>query len=489
MNQFITRLWAVGLHGRFDIDIDFSEGVNIVHGANGTGKTTLLHILTNAANLDIERFADLTYRSIRVELSNGLVIGFNASPSPNHRHLSNVTLLIDDQEIATWPPDQEQRDPDVQHNFTRQYRHRISTIRAAKSIDVKATYFPAFRTMIEAWSSLDLYDLARHGLLENRTTRSGRIRRAPSSSRRRDSSGDMPTTLAREFFGQFVPPINYPSPREIKQQLDNTIQRAINKLANEDRSLFSNAFTRVFKAISQPLGTDLDKPRPADAIRTAISHQLDELQSTESAYGLADSNSAFAELKSQLQQSGILATDHDETTTIRILEVYEKALIQRGQLLTDAFRVVREYIDAVNDFLEEKQLVIATPDVESTPRLHIRHGDDRLSPLDTLSSGERQIAGLIYSASHVAQGNVILVDEPELSLHIDWQRKIIHAMMQQFPSKQLIVCTHSPIIAADYGEDMLELTPKATAWCEDPPITFDAEEELWTETQEFEDLG
>ena len=154
----------------------------------------------------------------------------------------------------------------------------------------------------------------------------------------------------------------------------------------------------------------------------------------------------------------------------------------------DAFRPVREYIDAVNDFLEGKQLVTAAQDVESTPRLQIRHDDDRLSPLDTLSSGERQIAGLVYSASHVAQGNVILVDEPELSLHIDWQRKIIHGMMQQLPSKQLIVCTHSPIIASDYRENMIELIPMPTDWVDDERITLDMEDEIWPETEGFEDI-
>ena len=194
------------------------------------------------------------------------------------------------------------------------------------------------------------------------------------------------------------------------------------------------------------------------------------------------------ELKSQLRSSGLLDRGHDETTTIRILKVYEEALTQRAKLLMEAFRAVREYIDAVNNFLEGKQLVTATSDVESTPRLQIRHGDNRLSPFDTLSSGERQIAGLVYSASHVAKGNVILVDEPELSLHIDWQRKIIHAMMQQFPSKQLIVCTHSPIIASDYRENMIELVPKPTEWVQDTSTNFAEEEEIWSETEDFEDI-
>ncbi len=45
MSRFIKHLEAIGIHGRFDIKLDFKDGINIIHGSNGTGKTTLLHIL------------------------------------------------------------------------------------------------------------------------------------------------------------------------------------------------------------------------------------------------------------------------------------------------------------------------------------------------------------------------------------------------------------------------------------------------------------
>lgn len=488
MNPFIRRLLAIGVHGRFDIDVGFSDGVNIVHGANGTGKTTLLHILTNAANLDLERFASLSYQSIRIEISNDRVIEFTGRPSDFPGHLSKVTLLIDGQEIASWPPDINERSPELRGRQRRDVVERLAAIRREMGTDVQATYFPAFRTMIEAWSSPAVSELARQFLIEREGMTSNRLRGAISSARRRTSSDRMPTALAREFFGQFVPLIDYPSPRDIEQRLDNEIQRAVNRLASEDRSLFSNAFTRVFEAISQPSGADFNDSRSADVIRTSISEQLDGLRATESEYGLPNSNSAFVELKSQLGASGILDNGQDEGTTIRILKVYEEALTQRANILTEAFRTVREYIDAVNDFLEGKQLMTASLDVESTPRLQIRHNDDRLSPLDTLSSGERQIAGLIYSASHIAKGNVILVDEPELSLHIDWQRKIIGAMIQQFPNKQLIVCTHSPVIASDYRDTMVELVPKPTEWVQEATPAHAGSEELWSDTDDFEDI-
>ncbi|MNI92554.1 hypothetical protein D3C73_1503640 [compost metagenome] len=55
--------------------------------------------------------------------------------------------------------------------------------------------------------------------------------------------------------------------------------------------------------------------------------------------------------------------------------------------------------------------------------------------------------------------SLVLIDEPELSLHIDWQEDLLHKMMSQLGSRQIIVCTHSPSIAADYLDHMIEVSP------------------------------
>jgi len=86
-----------------------------------------------------------------------------------------------------------------------------------------------------------------------------------------------------------------------------------------------------------------------------------------------------------------------------------------------------------------------------------------------LSSGERQIVTLIYATTKMSQRDVILIDEPEISLNVDWQRKLLPEMEKQIPSKQLIVCTHSPIISAKYRERMIELKPEIT---EEPDMVY-----------------
>ena len=487
MNQYIKRLVAVGLHGRFDIDISFSEGINIVYGINGAGKTTLLHLLSNTANLDIERFSTLIFRTITLEMANGTTFRLDREFGEDLGHHNRVSLRINGELVSELP------DTNVgSRREMIQRRREVESILESERIET--TYFPAFRNLGEAWSSFNLSELAQSGFLNRRMTPN---RSRLNQHRRLQEDLGVPladshtqplqTELARGVFGEFVPFINYPSPRDIQRQLDSAIQRAVNRLASDDRSLLSDVFRQVFEAVSRE-GPDTQDSRTPEEIRDQIGRQLKNLQSTQNAYGIPDSSSAFGDLQSQLELSKIREQESDDTTT-RVLRVYETALNQRDENLRTAFASVRNFIDAVNHFLDGKQLVTAsTPESDSTLRLYVFHDDGTYSQLDTLSSGERQIAGLIYSATHIAQGAVVLVDEPELSLHIDWQRAIIGAMVQQFPSKQLIVCTHSPVIGTEYDDQMIELIPKPTSGEFFSPEVHVYEEEFFLNTDDFEEV-
>jgi predicted ATP-binding protein involved in virulence len=52
---------------------------------------------------------------------------------------------------------------------------------------------------------------------------------------------------------------------------------------------------------------------------------------------------------------------------------------------------------------------------------------------------------------------IFIVDEPELSLHIDWQEKFVDAIRKANPNVQLILATHSPAIILDRDEACIDL--------------------------------
>ena len=87
---------------------------------------------------------------------------------------------------------------------------------------------------------------------------------------------------------------------------------------------------------------------------------------------------------------------------------------------------------------------------------------------DVLSSGEKQMLSfLCYNA--FANDTCLFIDEPEISLHVDWQRVLFPILLQQSTGNQFIVATHSPFIYSKYADKELVLAPNRGDQDADPP--------------------
>jgi DNA polymerase III delta prime subunit len=203
MSNIVRYIRAVGVHRRFDLEIELQPGVNILFGKNGTGKTTLLHILANILNGDFERFAFLPFETIEVHLDNNQRITLREY---SHSEGDKIEVHIDKSEVARFPVD-EAKNRLMNRSITRA-EITSASLRALQWLKpiIPTAYFPAFRTLIEASGNDDpplIYEYPssppRRRLSERQTVHS--------------------TIFARRFFGHFVPWINYPSPEEVSQRL------------------------------------------------------------------------------------------------------------------------------------------------------------------------------------------------------------------------------------------------------------------------------
>jgi len=64
-----------------------------------------------------------------------------------------------------------------------------------------------------------------------------------------------------------------------------------------------------------------------------------------------------------------------------------------------------------------------------------------------LSSGEKQILAILLTV--LIEDNkpyVLFMDEPEVSLHVEWQKKLIDLILELNPNVQIILTTHSPAV-------------------------------------------
>lgn len=126
----------------------------------------------------------------------------------------------------------------------------------------------------------------------------------------------------------------------------------------------------------------------------------------------------------------------------------------------------RRFVDCANLFFKEsgKELKILDNGlikVNTTFQMEDGRKRSHMDSITSLSSGEKQIVALIgsliFRSSSVRQ-EVIVIDEPELSLHLTWQEIFVDAILKAQPNFQFILATHSPTIIAKISR---------RDWCED----------------------
>ena len=88
----------------------------------------------------------------------------------------------------------------------------------------------------------------------------------------------------------------------------------------------------------------------------------------------------------------------------------------------------------------------------------------QILPIDALSSGEKQIL-LIMLRVFLLEGkeSYVLLDEPENSLDISWQYKLIDTLIKLNPNAQFFITTHSPsIFGAGWGDKIIYMEDVTT---------------------------
>ncbi|WP_165383744.1 MULTISPECIES: AAA family ATPase [unclassified Rahnella] len=100
--------------------------------------------------------------------------------------------------------------------------------------------------------------------------------------------------------------------------------------------------------------------------------------------------------------------------------------------------VNRHFADSGKKVQVKDGLKVITPD-SKTPL-----------PVSKLSSGERQLLYIMAKVANTKNSPAfLLMDEPEISLHLNWQEKLLDSIKTLNPNCQIVVVTHSPAVIMD----------------------------------------
>lgn len=123
----------------------------------------------------------------------------------------------------------------------------------------------------------------------------------------------------------------------------------------------------------------------------------------------------------------------------RIIEKLQAGDADAAQLLSQKKKHFQDIVDEL--FVETGKKIIRTEN-----ELRFTQIGEVLLPYQ-LSSGEKQM--LIILLTVLVEDNqpyVLFMDEPEVSLHIEWQKRLIDLIVELNPNVQILLTTHSPAV-------------------------------------------
>lgn len=183
-------------------------------------------------------------------------------------------------------------------------------------------------------------------------------------------------------------------------------------------------------------------PEGSQWIRYDVIRSFDRpLVSSDSMSKVLDA-SVLTELDWQLYQLQRKYLDYQVNIGNRIIEVLQSGepnAAELAQKISQPKKIFQDMIDRL--FSETGKRLIRT----KNEILFSQIGEE-LTPYK-LSSGEKQMLAILLTVlTEDNQNYVLFMDEPEVSLHIDWQQKLIEMILELNPNVQIILTTHSPAV-------------------------------------------
>jgi energy-coupling factor transporter ATP-binding protein EcfA2 len=189
----------------------------------------------------------------------------------------------------------------------------------------------------------------------------------------------------------------------------------------------------------------------------SMEHLVSELRAQEKRaeefvrFGLTKPAKAEAIVRALLELN-----DASRVQALILLQPYVSGIEKRLDALDPIRAQLSSFTDLMNSFFGSSKAVQLN--VNEGIRI-IAKNSDVLAPA-ALSSGERQLLYLLASTIVAKEkSHIFMIDEPEISLNVRWQRKLVQALLDltSDASMQFILATHSIELLAQYGECVLDL--------------------------------
>ena len=388
-------------NSRDPISLDLKDkNIYVLSGKNGAGKTTILKLMWYFISGNLEKaLIEVPFKkaTLETDVYTFEVTVTNEKENPFTTILKYKDLSKIDKKLADINPDDV--DTQIRHVLTR--------------FTGKSFFLPTFRN-IEGGFTTEKYD------------------------------------IKHELFRTLL--LNNSQNTSESIDLTQNFELLSNKLSNNNHKFITSVSSSAINGILiSKYAEVMSKTQPFQAKKKELSDQLIS-SFVFTSDGMKISSETDKELVSQLRRN----LDELETQIDSI-----KRPIKRFHESTKFFLKKYKF-----HFTKDVQFSLVSENAIDKRRLSISEllglednpPKEDLYDLSLLSAGEKQIL-MFISYNALYDNAIFFIDEPEISLHADWQRLLFRILMKQNTTNQFIITTQSPFIYSKYSKNEICIDP------------------------------
>jgi len=428
----IKKVKINGFWGDKSVKLEFNDNINFLIGVNGSGKTTIINLIAACLNADFSTLDKIEFNKIRIDFfelyinnkkdstSSYIEVEKTENKNSPYRNIIFKIKLASDEKAKVFNLNELEEENLFRYNFYDNYQIHKSIKRGGQ---------------IERDINIALKDFVNLTWLS--------IHRTSGPNKINDDKG-FESTIDQKI-------------KELSINLVKYFGILDRRYSMETEKFQKNIFLSLIEGESQSdilsISTDLESNQEKDSLRQIF--LLFKLQENEFNNKLENHFKSFEDAKNAITQKDYNVTLNHLASLISTSRIH--SIVKEWNSLNEMKININKpkfiFIEEINNLFQRKKVFI-----NERNELLVETESGKIFQLANLSSGEKQL--LIILGESLLQENtnhIYIADEPELSLHVDWQEKLVRNLKNVNPNSQIIFATHSPDIVGNFSDFVIKV--------------------------------